>query len=119
MVSNWLGWLSFGLCIALMLKFILRKSKASSLNLLFKKLHIPFGITLLAAGLLHTVITLAKWQSHIQVIATGIIAMALILFVSLTYVFRRSLKKKWMYMHRAGTLVAIPFIFAHLFLALK
>lgn len=119
MISHWLGWLSFGFCIVLMLKFVIRKTKISTLNLCFRKLHIPFGIMLLIAGMLHGVVAIAKTSNRIAPVVTGIVAMICILLITATYIFRRKIKKKWMHFHRIGILLLIPFILTHLLMSLK
>lgn len=119
MISHWLGWISFGFCIVLMLKFIVRKTKNTKLNLAFRKIHIPLGILVLITGMLHGLILLIKVSNHIAPIVTGIFTIVLLLFIVATYIFKKKLKKKWMYFHRLGTLALIPFILIHLLLALN
>ena len=91
MISHWFGWLALGFCIVLMLKFAARKSHISSLNVFFRKLHIPIGVMLIVTGLLHGIIELIKIPSHITVVITGIGAMVLILFITATYILRKKL----------------------------
>lgn len=114
MISHWLGWLSLGFCVVLMLKYIARKSKISSLNLFFRKLHIPIGVVLLIIGTLHGVIAFVKVSDRSIPIITGITTGLLIFFIAATYMFRKNLKKKWMHFHRIGTVLLLPSILLHL-----
>ncbi|MDL2259037.1 hypothetical protein LJC42_07825 [Eubacteriales bacterium OttesenSCG-928-K08] len=118
MISHWLGWFSLGFCVVLALKFIARKSKASSLNLFFRRIHIPIGVMLLIIGTLHGLITIAKFPDRTVPIITGIATVMLIFFIAATYMFRKRLKKKWLPFHRIGTVLSLLSIFIHLLFSL-
>ncbi|MDL2324118.1 hypothetical protein LJC61_03060 [Ruminococcaceae bacterium OttesenSCG-928-A16] len=102
----------------LALKYIARKLKISSLNLFFRKIHIPLGVALLAIGTAHGVISFAQVTGRTAAIITGILTIILIFFIAATYLFKKRLKKRWMHLHRIGTVALLPCIFLHLLLAL-
>lgn len=118
MISHWQGWFSLALCVVLLLKYDARKLKISSLNLFFRRLHIPCGVILLITAALHGVIAVVKFSGHTVPVITGIVTGVLILFIAASYLFRKKLKKKWMLLHRVGTVVLLPAIFLHVLSAL-
>ncbi len=104
MISHWFAWISFGLSILLLAKFIVRKSKIKKLNKIFSKTHKPLAYIMIASGLVHGIICAIKTDKHIAVIISGALLTASALFLLIAWLCRKKLRI-WMKAHRIGSLV--------------
>lgn len=119
-VFAWLTVIFAALCA---FKYIARKSKNKKLNMAFRKVHIPFGIITLIFGLIHGLLAGNFPQAKLSEIeiapvlfslnwGTACFVVAVLLGVS--YLLRKKLKKKWMFLHRILTVVMIGIIVIHI-----
>ena len=113
MLSHWLGWFSLAFCIALMLKFVARKSKIKKINKMFRTIHVPVGVMLIFTGTFHGIISIIKAINRMLPIVSGIALLIVIAFIGATYVYRKALKKNWLKFHRIATLALIPILIVH------
>lgn len=114
MIFRWLGWVTFGVCIILLAKFIGRVSKSKNFNLLLRKTHIPFGIAAIVLGAVHGLFFLIEHPQKIAGNSTGIVLWALTCFLALTYVLRKKLKAKWFFLHRLLSVLFILLLIVHI-----
>lgn len=113
MIFHWLGWFSLAFCIALMLKFVARKSRNKKVNKIFRVIHIPVGVMLLFTGTVHGLLSIIKVANRLLPIGSGIALLIVIAFLAATYMHRKALKKNWFKLHRMATLALIPVLVLH------
>ena len=120
LISQILAWICVILCILEALKYVARVSKIKPMNRFFRRIHIPFGLALLAVGLLHGVLAgnPAKGGfSFAPVLFTlnaGTVCYLLGVLLLLTYIFRKKLKRNWMRFHRILTVAMLLFMVIHI-----
>ncbi|MEA5142393.1 MAG: FMN-binding protein [Oscillibacter sp.] len=123
LISLILAWLAVLCAVFAVLKFFARISKNRKLNRFFSKIHISFGVLLLAFGLLHSIFagnmpsaTLADFTPAAVLFTWnwGTACLVLALLLALTYVFRKQLKKHWMPAHRVLTVLLVITLGLHL-----
>lgn len=120
LISQILAWMCVILCILEALKYVARVSKSKPLNRFFRRIHIPFGLVLLAVGLLHGILAgnPAKGGfSFAPVLFTlnaGTVCYLLGVLLLLTYIFRKKLKRNWMKLHRILTVAMLLFLVIHI-----
>jgi len=122
-LSMLLAWLAALCAVMAALKYIARISKNPALNRFFHKCHIPFGVLLLVFGLAHGLLagnpywaTLSDF-SLAPVLFTwnwGTACLVLAALLVLTYLLRRTLKRRWMVLHRVLTVLLILVLALHL-----
>jgi uncharacterized protein with FMN-binding domain len=109
------GFLTFMLCLVLLLTFFARKLGLERLNSMSKKIHKPAGIAVLATVMLHLLSTLNVWDTRaVMVVATGIAACTVIVFMTIAYLFKKKFPRTWMKYHRAGAVIACILIVLHI-----
>ena len=122
-ISNILAWLATLLTILLALKYITRVSKNSQLNHLFRKSHKHLGILMIATGLLHGVLSGNEKTTNLfdmQVLPKlftlnlGTVCLFVAFLLALTYMFRKKLKKYWMFLHRWLTIILLVLLVLHI-----
>lgn len=123
LISIILAWISVVLAVFTALKFVARVSKNKALNKFFHKIHIPFGVLLLIAGTAHGVLA---GNPSFATLSTMELAPVLFTFnwgtacfvcaclLGVTYLLRKKLKRKWMFLHRILTVAFIACIVLHL-----
>lgn len=103
-------------------KILVKKNKKA--NIFFHKIHIPVGIVLIAAGIIHgllagnvlgTSIKDASIGKQLFTLNLGTISLIISILLGLTYVFRKTLKGKWMICHRVLTLMLVVTVAIHIF----
>lgn len=123
LISLILAWLAVLCAVFAVLKFFARISRNRKLNRFFSKIHISFGVLLLAFGLLHGIFagnmasaTLADFTPAAVLFTWnwGTACLVLALLLALTYVFRKQLKKHWMPAHRVLTVLLVITLGFHL-----
>lgn len=122
-LSMLLAWLAALCAVMAALKYIARINKNPALNRFFHKCHIPFGVLLLVFGLAHGLLagnpswaTLSDF-SLAPVLFTwnwGTACLVLAALLGLTYLLRRTLKRRWMVLHRVLTVLLILVLALHL-----
>lgn len=123
LISQILAWISVFLCLMEVLRFAARISKVKALNLFFHKCHIPFGILLLVTSGLHALLAgnptgagLAEIEPA-PVLFTmngGTFCFLCAVLLAVSYLARGKLRKKWMLLHRALTVLMIGLLVFHL-----
>lgn len=113
MVHHWLGWISFGICILLLAKYLGRISHHKKLNQLLRKLHQPLGLAVIGIGALHGVISLVKAPEAVIQNVTGLLLFLLIAALARTFYARAKLQRKWFSMHRHLSLILIAVLVLH------
>lgn len=123
LISQILAWISVFLCLMEVLRFAARISKVKALNLLFHKCHIPFGILLLVTSGLHALLAgnpAGAGLSEIEpapVLFTmnwGTFCFLCAILLAVSYLARKKLRKEWMLLHRALTVLMIGLLVFHL-----
>lgn len=116
MVSHWLGWISFGFSILLLLEYVVKRSKIKKAIRMFSKSHRTFSVIMMMTGLTHGTILLIKGTVHTAAIITGIFLFGCALFVCNTCIHRHQNKKMWMKFHRIGSAAIVLLLLIHIFL---
>lgn len=105
------------ICIFLYFKLIARKLKWHTAEAFLRKIHNPCGIFVLVIITVHFIFTLDVWSTRsVMVVATGIIAAVLLLFMAVGYCFRKKLKSKWILLHRKVAFFIAFFSICHIVL---
>ncbi len=112
-----LEWITFALWIILTLKYVARKAKIAPINIFLRKTHIPMSIVLALTMIAHGVLSLIEYTDDIATNVTGLLLVVAFILLTLSYVLRKKLKKKWFVMHRVASLCSILLIIAHIILA--
>ena len=113
-VIGWLGWIGFALCILLLSKFVGRISKSKKFNALLRQVHKPFGIAVLIVGLAHGICAIFGRFHFSFAVVSGLILLALMFAIGMTYLFRKSLKSKWFLFHRILSILTAIMIVVHI-----
>ena len=117
MISHWLGWVSFAICILLLSKVIGRMSKNQKLNLVLRKIHKPFGIAVIIIGTIHGILCFTDiFELNVEVV-TGIVLMLCVIALARTFYARKKLKAKWFQMHRYLSIALLITMIIHIVLA--
>lgn len=124
LISMILAWLTVLFCLMAGLKWIARISKNPSANRFFHKIHIPFGILALIAGLLHGILagnfpfaTLTNFTVA-PVLFTwnfGTFCFLCLILLAVSYLLRKKLRRYWMPVHRVLTVLTLVLLVLHLF----
>jgi DMSO/TMAO reductase YedYZ heme-binding membrane subunit len=121
-ISEIFAWLATVFTILLALKYITRISRNRKLNRLFSKSHKPLGILMLTTGLLHGVLAGNEKTTNLfdmQLMTKlftfnlGTVCFLVALLLALTYMFRKKLKKRWMFLHRVLTVILLILLVLH------
>jgi uncharacterized protein with FMN-binding domain len=122
LISLILAWVAAILCLLTALKYLARRSGNRALNQAFRKIHIPLGVALLVAGGLHGILagnpsfaTLTDF-SLAPVLFTlnwGTACLVLSILLGLTYLLRKTLKRRWMILHRIVTVALLACLVIH------
>lgn len=123
LISMILAWLTVLFCLMAGLKWVARISNHRSANRFFHKIHIPFGILALIAGLLHGILagnfpfaTLTDF-SVAPVLFTwnfGSFCFLCIILLAVSYLLRKKLRRYWMPVHRVLTVLTLLLLVLHL-----
>lgn len=123
LISMILAWLTVLFCLMAGLKWIARISKNPSANRFFHKIHIPFGILALIAGLLHGILagnfpfaTLTNFTVA-PVLFTwnfGTFCFLCVILLAVSYLLRKKLRRYWMPVHRVLTVLTLLLLVLHL-----
>lgn len=121
-ISEILAWLSAIFTILLALKYITRISRHRQLNNLFRRSHKQLGVLMIITGLLHGILagneettTLFDMQfaPKLFTLNLGTVCLFVALLLALTYMFRKKLKKRWMFLHRVLTVILLVLLVLH------
>ncbi len=111
-----LEWISFTLWIILTLKYVARKVNYKPINIFLRKTHIPMSIILAFTMTTHAVLSFIEYPNDIATNITGIVLTIAFVFLVLTYVMRKKLKRKWFVSHRIISFISILILIAHIIL---
>ena len=123
-ISMRFAWISIALLVFTALKYITRRSSNYSINCFFRKYHIPAGILMIITGLLHGIFAGNEINSTFEdmkiapelfTLNLGTACFIVTVFLWLTYLLRRQLKKKWMIFHRVLTVILILLTILHVY----
>ena len=123
-ISLRFAWISIALLIFTALKYITRRSGNYSINCFFRKYHIIAGILMIITSFLHgifagneitTTFEDMKIASKLFTLNLGTACFIVTLFLCLTYLFRRRLKKRWMIFHRGLTVLLVLLAVLHIY----
>lgn len=109
-----LGWITFALCVVLLIKFIGRVSKVKGFNSLLRTVHKPLGLTVIATGAIHGIFLIVKRPHALADNITGAILLAVIVLLAISYLLRKKLKAKWFLMHRILSVLFIVLVIVHI-----
>lgn len=121
-ISETIAWFVVIFTVLLALKYITRISRNRPLNRLFSKSHKHLGILMITTGLLHGVMAgnekttnLFDMQlmTKLFTLNLGTACFFVALLLALTYMFRKKLKKRWMFLHRLLTVILLVLIVLH------
>ncbi len=121
-ISEILAWLAAIFTVLLALKYIARKSKKRQVNRLFSKFHKHLGILMITTGLLHGVLAGnqkttnlfdMQFMAKLFTLNLGTVCLFVALLLALTYMFRKKLKKRWMFLHRVLTVILLVLLVLH------
>ena len=122
-ISLRFAWISIALLIFTALKYITRRSGNYSINSFFRKYHIGAGLLMIITGFLHGIFsgneittTFEDMQiaSKFFTLNLGTVCFIVTLFLWITYLLRRQLKKRWMIFHRGLTVLLILLTALHI-----
>lgn len=120
MIFAWIGVLC---ALAAAFKFFTRISGSKKMNRLFYKLHIPLGIVLIITGLVHGLLAGNFSDTSLADVQLGAVLLSFnwgtacfiaSLFLGLSYVLRKILRKKWMITHRILTIILLLLLLLHI-----
>lgn len=123
-ISIRFAWISIVLLIFTALKYITRRSGNYSINYFFRKYHICAGILMIITSFLHGIFSgndIMTSFEDIQIASKfftlnlGTLCFIVTLFLWLTYLLRRQLKKRWMIFHRGLTVLLILLTVLHIY----
>ncbi|MFE4759262.1 ferric reductase-like transmembrane domain-containing protein [Bacillus mycoides] len=121
-ISEIIAWFAVVFTVLLALKYITRISRNRQLNRLFSKSHKHFGILMITTGLLHGVLAGneettnlldMQFMPKLFTFNLGTVCLVVALLLALTYMFRKKLKKRWMFLHRVLTVILLVLIVLH------
>lgn len=119
LITAWIATVCAGLTAV---KYFAKKDKR--LNRIFHNIHIPLGVVLIVAGLVHglaagnplgTKFVQASFGQMLFTWNMGTICFVISILLGLTYVLRKILKKNWMKLHRILTVVLVAAIVIHVY----
>lgn len=122
LLSMLLAWAAAALTAVAASKYLIRKSGNRRLNARFSRSHIGVGTALILTGLLHGLLAGNLWTGSLADVALapelftlnwGTACFLAAVLLGLTYAFRRSLKRLWMPLHRALTVLLICLVVVH------
>lgn len=122
-ISLRFAWISIALLIFTVLKHITRRSGKYSINRFFRKYHILAGILMIITSFLHgifagneitTTFKDTQIASKFFTLNLGTAGFIVSLFLWLTYLLRKQLKKRWMIFHRELTVLLILLTVFHI-----
>lgn len=102
------------------LKFLTKRCSHKKLDLAVGKVHKILGIILLITSIVHMILVfpLIK-QRPFSMYIVGMIMVACALTATISYLFRRKLKKNWIVIHRAATLILFFCLIFHVIIGVK
>lgn len=101
-------------CLFLLSNYVIKKAHAEREYRIWQKSHQIIGCVLLLFIFLHIGSTCKVWSMrNIFVVLTGFLLLAGVVFVILTFVFRKYLKESWIKYHRAGSGLILLALIAH------
>ena len=122
LISVIFAWLTM-ICIVLTaVKYMARISKRKKFNVFFRKIHIPVGIFTIVFGLIHGILAGNAKNTTLENIDIGsllfsfnwgTLCFVVIILLSITYLFRRFLKRYWFLLHRVFTIILIILTILH------
>ncbi|MDD6023404.1 MAG: FMN-binding protein [Oscillospiraceae bacterium] len=124
LISMILAWLTVFFCLMAGLKWVARISKNRSANRFFHKIHIPFGILALIAGLLHGILAgnpsfaiLTDFDAApvLFTLNWGTACFVAVILLAVSYLLRKKLRRYWMPVHRVLTVLTLLLLVLHLF----
>jgi len=119
-ISVFAAWIATICALLASMKYLVKKNK--KLNMLFHRIHIPLGVALIAAGIIHgifagnrpgTSLGQAVLGQELFSINPGTICLIFAILLALSYVLRKKLRKNWMHIHRLLTVMMIAAIGVH------
>lgn len=122
MISLITAWVATICVIFTALKFFAKKNQR--MNRIFHRIHIPVGILLIAAGLVHglfagnplgVTIRQAVFGKTLFTWNMGTVCFILSILLGITYLFRKMLKANWMELHRILTVMLVVSLAIHIF----
>ncbi len=121
-ISEILAWFAVVFTVLLAMKYIARISRNRQFNRFFSKMHKRLGILMLITGLLHGVLAGNEKNTNLLDIQLmpklftfnlGTISLFVALLLALTYLLRKKLKKRWMFLHRVLTVILLVLLILH------
>lgn len=121
LISLLAAWIATTCAALTAFRYISKKNK--KLNKAFHKIHIPLGIVLIIAGLIHGLLAGNPANVSLKDISIGqvlfsfnmgTVCFILAVALAVTYLLRKKLKKKWMTFHRILTVLFILSIVIHI-----
>ncbi|MFE3572951.1 ferric reductase-like transmembrane domain-containing protein [Lysinibacillus sp. NPDC059133] len=121
-ISEIIAWFAVIFTVLLALKYIARISKNRQLNRLFRKSHKHFGILMITTGLLHGVLAGNEKTTNLFdmqlmpklfTLNLGTFCLFASLLLALTYMLRKKLKKRWIFLHRVLTVILLVLLILH------
>jgi len=122
LLSMVLAWLAAAAAAVAAFRYVARKSGSKKLNRSFHKSHILFGALLAAFGTLHGLIAGNPSFATLSDMSVGSVlftwnwgsaCLVAAILLALTYIFRKSLKRLWMPLHRILTVALIALVVIH------
>lgn len=122
MISLITAWIATVCAILTALKYFAKKNK--KMNRIFHNIHIPLGVILIAAGLIHgllagnpfgTTLSQASFGDILLTWNMGTVCLIFAILLGITYVLRKILKKNWMRLHRVLTVMLVAAIVIHIY----
>ena len=122
-ISEIIAWFAVVFTVLLALKYIVRISRNRPFNRLFSKSHKRLGILMLITALLHGILAGNEKNTNlfdIQLMPKlftlnlGTVCLFVPLLLALTYMFRKKIKKRWMLLHRALTVILLVLLVLHI-----
>ncbi|MGN0517590.1 MAG: FMN-binding protein [Acutalibacteraceae bacterium] len=120
MISLITAWIATVCAILTAFKYFAKKNK--KMNRIFHNIHIPLGIFLIVAGLVHgllagnplgTTLSQASFGNILFTWNMGTVCLIFAILLGITYVLRKILKKNWMRLHRVLTVMLVVAIVIH------
>ena len=122
MISLITAWVATFCVIFTAFKYFAKKDQ--KMNRIFHRIHIPFGILLIAAGLVHglfagnplgTTFRQAAFGKRLFTWNMGTVCLILAILLGITYLLRKMLKANWMKLHRILTVMLVVSLVIHIF----